>query len=487
MSLHAEIRVHTDNITGEIDPRIYGQYIENVEPDDRVIYGGVCDENGELRASVVEALHRMKVPVIRWGGNYGDVYQWKDGVGPKALRPRRPNYFWGGEESNRFGTHEFLELCNVLSAQPYININMGTGGLLEALAWLEYCNYGGHTFYTELRHEHGQDDPWKVPIWGIGNEAWGHWEACFAPPESYVRDFNQYAQYMRRLDPEIEVVAVGHTDRTWNQAVLTGMRQPADYLAIHLYGHSHLDRPENYEQLVALPLAFEQELGEVIRDLEVYAAVPIALTIDEWNVRHFVGGRLNRKSPRQMQDAIFAAGVFHVMHRLSQIVRMGNYVTMVNGNAPLRAWDDVITITPLYEVFRLYQQFMVGSAVKVEVVSPAYNITPFDWVSTPHDRASPLSTPYVDVSAVVSRAEQTLSIALVNRHSTQPIRVTTEIGGSVDYSLCDSVQLSGASPSALVSDLVQGSVQLQSLSARCWQTELPPLTITWLRWCEVQM
>src|SRR5690606_18760903 len=104
------------------------------------------------------------------------------------------------------------------------------------------------------------------------------------------------------LDPEIEVVAVGHTDRVWNRAVLTGMRRPADYLAIHMYGHSHLDRPGNLEQLVALPVAFEQELGEVVRDLEAYASAPIALTIDEWNVRHFVGGKLNRKSPRQVQD-----------------------------------------------------------------------------------------------------------------------------------------------------------------------------------------
>ena len=208
-----EIRVFPTRVIGDIDPRIYGQYIENLTPKDRPIYGGVVDEEGELRPAVVEALKHMRVPMIRWGGNYTDVYRWMDGIGPRAARPVRPNYFWGGLESNRFGTHEFLNLCEALSAQPYISVNMGTGGLLEALDWLEYCNFPGGTTLSDLRRTNGRTEAWNVPIWGIGNEAWGPWETCFASPENYVQNFNQYEQYMRRLDPAIQVVAVGHTDR----------------------------------------------------------------------------------------------------------------------------------------------------------------------------------------------------------------------------------------------------------------------------------
>lgn len=484
MSFHANVSIRPANVIGEIDPRIYGQYIENVEPDDRVIYGGVCDDTGQLRAPVLEALRRMQVPVVRWGGNYGDLYRWQDGIGPREQRPRRPNYFWGGEESNRFGTHEFLELCNALNAQPYININMGTGNLLEALGWLEYCNYSGNTHYTALRRQHGQAEPWKVPVWGIGNEAWGHWETCFAAPDDYIHRFNQYAQYMRRLDPEIEVVAVGHTDRLWNRAVLSGMPRPADYLSVHLYGHSHLDRPENFEQLVGLPVAFEQELAEVVRDLETYAAESIALTIDEWNVRHFVGGRLNRKSPRLVQDAIFVAGVFHAMHRFSKSVKMGNYVTMVNGNAPLRAWDEAITPTPLYDVFRLYQQFMTGATVGVDVASPEYEVRPFDWVSTPHQRDGTLSVPYIDASAAVKDANGVLSLAIINRHSSHNATVTVQFDSQASYSFQDATLLAGDNPTALEARVTDTTSSLQSGPANCWTIDLPPYSIMWMQWHE---
>lgn len=482
MSLHAEVKVRTADVTDEIDGRIYGQYIENVEPDDRVIYGGVCDDEGELRAPVVEALRRMKVPVIRWGGNYADLYQWRDGIGPKATRPSRPNYFWGGQESNRFGTHEFLELCDALSAVPFININMGTGSLLEALGWLEYCNYDGDTAYTELRANNGRAEPWQVPIWGIGNEAWGHWEACFSSAHDYVHDFNQYAQYMRRLDPDIEIVAVGHTDRQWNKTVLSGMLKPAEYLSVHMYGHSYLDRPGNTEQLVALPVAFDHELGDIVRDVGAISAGPIAIAVDEWNVRHFSNGKLNRKSPRQLQDALFAAGVFHVMQRFSPWVRIANYVTMVNGNAPLRAWDETITVTPLYEAFRLYQQYMTGSSAKVSVESPRYDCQPFDWVSTPHQRVMALSAPYIDTSAAVSQSDGIVSVALINRHVSQYVSVSLELNGGTGYSLREAVTLTGDSPTALTARVTDSTGTIQLLGPNRWQVELQPFSIAWLRW-----
>lgn len=482
MSLSAHILVSPERIIGEIDPRIYGQYIENVEPDDRVIYGGVCDDDGELRPPVIEALREMQVPMIRWGGNYGDVYRWADGIGPRKRRPRRPNYFWGGEESNRFGTHEFLDLCAALSAQPYININMGSGDLLEALAWLEYCNYRGSTAYTDLRRENGRDEPWAVPVWGIGNEAWGPWEACFAPPELYVRDFNQYAQYMRRLDPTIGVVAVGHTDRKWNEAVLRGMSKPADFLSVHMYGHSHLGKPGNFEQLVALPVAFEQGFRDVVADLETYAAAPIPLALDEWNVRHFVDGRLNRKSPRQAQDALFVAGVFNVMHRFSNHVKIGSYVTMVNGNAPLRAWDDTITRTPVYEVFRLYQQWMTGSAVAVDVAAHSYSVTPFDGVSTPHNRSLALSAPLVDASASVDAANGLLTMALVNRHAEQPVTTCIDVGGPTGYTLDSARRLraDNAGDLAMIEESVSSAVRPGRDNQ--WEVTLDPCSIVWLRW-----
>lgn len=476
-----EIKVSPGQVIGEVDPRIYGQYVENLTPDDRPIYGGVVDGTGELRPDVIDALRGMGVPMIRWGGNYTDVYRWMDGVGPKAARPVRPNYFWGGLESNQFGTHEFLALCQALSAQPYISVNMGTGGLLEALGWLEYCNYASGTAYSELRQANGQAAAWAVPIWGIGNEAWGPWETCFAPPEDYVAGFNQYEQYMRKLDPSIQVVAVGHTDRAWNKAVLTGMRNPADYLSIHMYGHSYLEREGNFEQLVALPTVFEQELTQVVADLNAHASKPIALIIDEWNVRHLSSGKLNRQSPRQVQDALFVAGVFNVYNRFSAHVKAANYVTLVNGNAPVRAWGDRIELTPLYDVFRLYHRWMVGSAVQVTSSSGSYDVMPFQGISSPHTKFAQITAQKIDTAAVVDPQTQTVTLALINRTQSQQEAVINMDGGA-GYQFQDGCQLRGDTPSdltAVVEDLAAvstGTVQNQ------WTVDLAPASVVWLRW-----
>lgn len=481
----AEIRVFPTRVIGDIDPRIYGQYVENLTPEDRPIYGGVVDEEGELRPAVVGALKHMGVPMIRWGGNYTDVYRWMDGIGPKVARPVRPNYFWGGLESNRFGTHEFLYLCEALSAQPYISVNMGTGGLLEALAWLEYCNFPCGTALSDLRRTNGKTEPWNVPIWGIGNEAWGPWEACFTPPEDYVQAFNQYEQYMRRLDPSIQIVAVGHTDREWNRTVLTGMRHSADYLSIHMYGHSFLEHECNYEQLVALPCVFEQELAHVISDLNTYGSAPIALIIDEWNVRHLRSGKLDRQSPRQVQDALFVAGVFNVFNRFSAIVRAANYVTMVNGNAPVLAFDDHIELTPVYDVFRLYQQLMIGSAVQVTITGKAHEVTPLQGVSSPHTNLHPVTIQEIDAAAVKNPETREIAVALINRTETAQA-IVIELDGAGEYQFKDGCQLRGDDPAdltAVIEDL--RATEVISVDSR-WVVDLEPAAIAWLRWQQVQ-
>jgi alpha-N-arabinofuranosidase len=158
--IRAEVTVNTHSRLGNVDPLFYGQFVESLDPPAKPIYGGVVNDEGVLREDVIDDLREMQVPVIRWGGNYGDFLHWEESIGPRENRPMRFNYQWGGHESNQFGTHEFLTLCERLNAEPYININMGTGTLQEALAWLEYCNYSGDTTYTRLRKANGRSEPW---------------------------------------------------------------------------------------------------------------------------------------------------------------------------------------------------------------------------------------------------------------------------------------------------------------------------------------
>ncbi len=151
----ARIGIDLNRRMGSVDRRIFGNFIEHLG---RCIYGGIFEEGSSLsdergyRRDVLEAVRPLRVPVLRWpGGNFVSGYHWLDGVGPVHERPRRLELAWYAEESNRFGTNEFIEYCRRIGAEPYICVNMGTGTMDEAQGWVEYCNGTGHTSWANLR------------------------------------------------------------------------------------------------------------------------------------------------------------------------------------------------------------------------------------------------------------------------------------------------------------------------------------------------
>ena len=165
----ARIKVDADRVTGRVDPLIYGHFIEHLG---RCIYGGILDESGAPRRQLVEAMRRIRPSLLRWpGGCFADGYHWQDGVGPQDRRPARINLAWGGEESNRFGTDEFIAYCRSLDTEPYLCANVGSGTPEEAAAWVEYCNSAGSTAYARMRRANGSERALSAcRYWGIGNE-----------------------------------------------------------------------------------------------------------------------------------------------------------------------------------------------------------------------------------------------------------------------------------------------------------------------------
>lgn len=175
MSIGCRLIVGLDEAISDIDPNIFGHFIEHLG---RCIYPGIWVGRGSsipnedgLRLDVIRAFSSIGASIIRWpGGCFADTYHWMDGIGPIEYRPRRINIWWGGEETNEFGTDEFVKLCKLVGAEPYICVNVGSGSPEEALAWLEYCNYTVASKYAKLRVENGHPEPYRVKYWGIGNE-----------------------------------------------------------------------------------------------------------------------------------------------------------------------------------------------------------------------------------------------------------------------------------------------------------------------------
>lgn len=408
------ITINLSMSVGIVDPRIYGMFLEHVQPDEKIIYGGIFDFSSQfademgLRKDVIESLKEMGVPVIRWpGGIFADSYHWRDGVGERSLRPWRDNW-WGGSEPNQFGTDEYLKLCELLESSPYICLNAGTGTPNEAAEWVEYCKERGVT----------------GALWGIGNEMYGSWEPGHCSASEYAERFLEFAHRVREVDPGARLVAVGAPHLEWNDVVMSRVSSGMDYLSIHMYAHSDEDAALNYWNVVGAPIAFEEAIQAVIGQIRNHGLEDrVKLAVDEWNVRHMVAGKIDRKDPRNLQDALFVAGVLNVFQRLSRHVGVANYVFMVNGHAPLLVDGDRVLKTPLYHVFLAYQRYCHPYAVMATSNSPTQVAIVRDIGGWPNQGEKVI--PLIDVSATTDRKGH-LTVSILNR-AQERVRITLEI------------------------------------------------------------
>jgi alpha-N-arabinofuranosidase len=483
----ATVSVDLRRVVGTADPMIFGQYLEHVEPVDACIYGAILDEGSPLadpagiRQDVVAAVRELRAPVVRWpGGCFADIYHWEDGVGPRERRPARRNWHWGGLETNRFGTDEFLGWCEATGAVPYVNFNLGTGTLDEAVRWLDYCNGREPTREVDRRRAHGRDDPYGVPLWGIGNETWGDWEAGRMGAHEYAATLRNWAQFLRKVDPTARFLGVGSMeakDAAWDLAVLQTAGHLIDYLTVHMYGHTiqSVDADDEYYPTVTFPVFFEERLRQLAALIDgatgrVQRETPLRISLDEWNIRHLVqdeeSGKpvLKRSSPRTLQDAVFAAGVFHAMLRLAPRVGMGCYVFLLNGNGVLLVRPEGVVKTPLFHLFRAYRERLPPVVLDADVVSEEFVTAVRQGVS--HETAT-RSVAYVDAVVTRDAASNKLGLAVINRHRREEATLRVVPEGF------------GCGPAAAVWELFHPDVRAANTIG--WPDQVRPgrRTITW--------
>lgn len=206
----AKMLLDRDYIISEIDPRIYGSFIEHLG---RAVYGGIyepghptANEKG-FRQDVLQFVRQLKVPIIRYpGGNMVSAYNWEDGIGPKEERPRQLELAWRVIETNQIGTNEFVEWTKSVGSEAMMAVNLGTRGINAACNLLEYCNHPGGTYWSDLRKQHGYEAPHQIKTWCLGNEMDGSWQIGQKTAEKYGRLASETAKAMKQIDPTIELV-----------------------------------------------------------------------------------------------------------------------------------------------------------------------------------------------------------------------------------------------------------------------------------------
>lgn len=419
-----------------ISRHIYGHFAEHLG---RCIYGGFYVGEGSeipntagVRNDVVEALRELKIPNLRWpGGCFADTYHWKDGIGPKEERPSMLNIWWGNvREDNSFGTHEFLNMCELLDTEPYLSANVGSGTPQELADWIMYTNHpAGTSPMPELREQNGRTEPWKVTYWGIGNEAWG----CggHMRPEYYADVYRRYVTFTtdwRNSDGLVRIASgASSEDYHWTEVLM--QRIPHNMLeAIALHHYSVIDwnnkgpatgfTEEQYFTSMQRALQMDELIENHVAIMDKYDEEGrVALFVDEWGGWYDVEPGTNPGFLYQqntMRDAMIAGATLNIFNNHAHRVKMANIAQAVNVlQAVILTDEEKMLLTPTYHVMRMYNVHQDATLIPLDFESPEY---------TMNDASLPA------ISASASRdADGRVHISLVNIEADKTHAVSLDV------------------------------------------------------------
>lgn len=379
-----------------INKNIYGHFAEDLG---RCIYGGfyvgegntkIPNKNG-IRTDVVEALKKLKVPVLRWpGGCFADNYHWMDGIGPKNKRKPIENVSWGNvREDNSFGTHEFLDMCESMNTEPYLALNMGSGTVQEAAEWVQYANHAnGSSHLTDLRQQNGRPQPWKVKYWGVGNESWdcgGHMNV-----DQYIREFNKYATFLTSYNNTEGLfriaVGPGTEDFKWTEALMRDIpRKMINGVSIHHYSVINWSKKssatqfteEEYFRTMEQAWRMERMVAGNSEVMDKYdPQKKVALVVDEWGGWYEVEPGTNGAflyQQNSMRDAMIAGLTLNILNNHCDRVKMANIAQCVNVlQAVILTNEEKILLTPTYHVMEMYNVHQNALLLPLTITSKDY-------------------------------------------------------------------------------------------------------------------
>jgi alpha-N-arabinofuranosidase len=355
----ATIAIDPDHHRGVVDRRLFGSFVEHMG---RCVYTGIYEpdhpraDSSGFREDVAQLVKELGVSLVRYpGGNFVSGYDWTDGIGPRELRPHRFDLAWRAIETNQVGTDEFLAWASRLGIEPMLAVNLGTAGVREAVALLEYCNIPGGTEWSELRRAHGAASPHGVRLWCLGNEMDGAWQIGHKSAEGYAALAAESAKAMRLVDPSIELVACGSsfhempTFGYWESTVLEQAGEHIDYLSMHAY---YEERDGDTDSFLASAASMDSFISGVVATIDAVAARRrttrrIDISFDEWNVWYqsrFPGMEtfpLEVAGPRieddySTLDGVVVGDLLSCLLNHSDRVKIACLAQLVNVIAPIR-------------------------------------------------------------------------------------------------------------------------------------------------------
>ncbi|NJK85456.1 MAG: alpha-N-arabinofuranosidase [Bacteroidales bacterium] len=383
--------VDATNPAGSINRNIYGQFSEHLG---HCIYQGIwvgekssIPNTRGMRNDVIQALKEIQVPVLRWpGGCFADEYHWKSGIGPRDARPQMINTNWGGvTEDNSFGTHEFLDFCELIGAEPYISMNVGSGTVEEASQWIEYINSNNESPMTKLRKENGRENPWNIKYVGIGNEPWGCGGEMRA--EYYADKFREYSVFCKNYgNNKLFRIAAGYNTPAETEILMKIIGHKMDGMSLHYYtvrnwndkGSATKFSTDDYFTTMNLCLKLDDQIKMHSAVMDKYdPEKKIALIVDEWGNWFDVEPNTNPGFLYQqntLRDALSAATSLNILNNHCDRVKMANIAQMVNVlQALILTRDKELVLTPTYYVFKMFKVHQDASLLPIQLSSNTYS------------------------------------------------------------------------------------------------------------------
>ena len=486
------ITVTPNRIVGQASPMLYGQFLEHFH---RQVYGGIYDPDSPfadkdgMREDVIEAMRRIKTPIIRWpGGCFVSAYHWKDGVGAQ----RQP-YFdkaWRVEDPNTFGTDEYLTLCRKIGCEPYICTNAGTGTAEEMSDWVEYCNLPTQGKYARWRISNGHPQPYGVKYWSVGNENWGSWEMGSKTADEWKLLVREASKMIRRVDPSVELSAAALPDPSWNLNLLQNCGEYLSWISIHQYWDQihETNDAAGYGQVMAMTNDLDSSVRRTRGMLEAFGLEnKIRIAFDEWNLREWYHPKAMQFEqglteedyliPRNdndinslytMADAVFTACFLNMLNRNCQSVGMACFSPTVNTRGCIFTHKNGLVLRSTYYVFDLYANLM-GDQVLDSWLDDSALLTVDDVAG------QSTSVESLDVVVTKHSGRTGITAAVVSKDPSKSVDLFLQ-GLDVDHPWCVDIHtLNGPSPDSY-NDIDHTDVGIHTRTIRQWNVG-QPLTV----------
>ena len=464
MARRTKLIVDKDFRIGEVDKRIYGSFIEHLG---RAVYTGIyqpghptADELG-FRKDVIDLVRELDVPIVRYpGGNFVSNFYWEDSVGPKDQRKPRLDLAWRTYEPNEVGINEFSKWAKKANTSVMMAVNLGTRGTTDALNLLEYCNLDTNSYYANLRRQHGDQDPYGIKLWCMGNEMDGPWQMGHKEALEYGHLAAETSKAMKTMDHSIETVVCGSsyvampTFGKWEATVLDEAYDYVDYVSLHQYWGN---RDHDTAEFFAATDDLEYFLKSVIATCDYVKATKhgkknINLSFDEWNVWYHSTQQDNedmenmpwRSHPHLLEDiynyedAIVDALALIKFLQHADRVKIACLAQLVNVIAPIMTEEN----GPAWRQTIFYPFYLVSKYGRGVALQPV--MSGDDHATSKHDHVTD-----VEAVSVYNEEKEQVAVFAVNRNTEENVEFDVDLRGFEGYKVIDFQAMEGTDMKAV--------------------------------------